>query len=113
MKPIRPTSADLKQWFVPTLHNRGATLKIVEAIRCNATGEIRERESSIQWFKGDDGPHTFWWSDGNAACDCNRAAFFADMGGEPDPNVDCSHGLFAVRLKNWKTGEVFYDEFEP
>jgi len=113
MNNPRPTPNDLAYWHTLELHEGSVSLKTIETIRCNATGEIRELESSIRWFNGDDGPHTFIWSDGNFACDCNRAMFFAQMGSEPDPNVECSDGLFAVRLKNWKTGEVFYDEFDP
>jgi hypothetical protein len=107
-----PTPNDLAEWTVLDLHADSVSLKITEAIRCNATGETRERESSIRWFNGDDGPHTYNWEDGNFSCDCNRAMFFAAAAGEPDPDVPCSNGLFSVRLSNAKTGEVFYDEFE-
>lgn len=112
MKPIRPNPDDLAGWHVIALHGDRASLKIVEAIRCNATGEIREHESSIQWFNGNDCPHTWWWSDGNASCDCSRAMFFAEAAGEPDPDVSCGSGRYAVRITNPKTGEVIYDEFE-
>lgn len=108
----RPSEAALSGWVVVEAREDHTTLKIIEAIRCNATGEIRERESCIYWWHRDDGPHTFIWSDGNFSCDCSRAQFFAAAAGEPDPNISCSDGLFSVRLTNWKTGEVFYDEFE-
>lgn len=103
---------NLADWTVLDACEDHTTLKIIEAIRCNATGETRERESCIFWWHRDKGPHLYNWEDGNFSCDCNRAMFFADAAGEPDPDVPCSDGLFSVRLRNAKTGEVFYDEFE-
>lgn len=87
-------------------------VKTIEVICCNATGEIRERASTMFWWHRDDALGTFIWSDGNFACDCNRAMFFADAKGEPDPNVECSHGAYSVQIKNSKTGEVIYEDFE-
>lgn len=49
------------------------------AIRKNATGEIRIHSEKLDWF---DSAH-FLWTDGNYACDCNRAQFFGDE--------DCGH----------------------
>ncbi len=43
----------------------------------------------------------FWWTDGNAGCDCNRAIFFARSAGEPEPpETPCSSDKFYVILRN-------------
>ena len=99
-------------WDIVETTAEYTTVRIVEVIRCNATGEVRERESTMFWWHRDDALGTFIWSGGNFACDCNRAMFFADAKGEPDPNVECANGAFSVQIKNAKTGEVFYDELE-
>jgi hypothetical protein len=59
----------------------------------------------------------FLWAEGNYSCDCNRARFFAEAGGEADPFEDepatefayCSDGLFRVTLVR-EDGTVLYDE---
>lgn len=55
----------------------------------------------------------WWWTDGNASCDCNRELFYLCAKGEDD-DVDskCSEGKYSVRLSNADTGEVLYDEFD-
>lgn len=86
-------------------------VKVVARIRCVATGEIREDPHSSPYDDELCGVNPWWWSDGNAACDCNRKRFF--LGDEdPDDDCDCSHGIYLVNLVNPKTGEVFYREFE-
>ena len=63
------------------------TIEIREA----ATGETRRID--------DDSPFSeFIWTDGNYACDCNRALFFARAAGAGDPNTACSDGRFVVRI---------------
>jgi hypothetical protein len=44
------------------------------------------------------------WTEGNYACDCNRALFFARAVGLPDPNAACTSGLFSVRIVDDETG---------
>ncbi len=48
------------------------------AIRNNETGEIRMCAQDLERGAGSD----FWWTDGNMACDCNRALTFARVGNE-------------------------------
>lgn len=62
---------------------------------------------------GDESPNTHIWSDGNFGCDCNRRIFFNRTGGK-DKGVDgeCSEGLYSVRVRNKKSGRVFYSEFD-
>jgi hypothetical protein len=45
-------------------------------IRNNATGEVR-RHRHEDWQSHS----VFWWTEGNASCDCNRGLFFARDGG--------------------------------
>ena len=57
--------------------------------------------------------NTFWWAEGNASCDCNREAFFAEARGEDVPDdTECGRGRFVVRLTDFDTNEVLYDEME-
>ena len=50
------------------------------------------------------------WTEGNYSCDCNRKIFFDDIGYQED--VDCSEGLYLVRLSDNDTAEVLYDEIK-
>jgi hypothetical protein len=36
-----------------------------------------------------DDPEGWWWTDGNAACDCERMRVLAAAFGKPDPNIAC------------------------
>ena len=107
----------IEDWDVIEASNGYVYVRVTQHIRCNATGENRQSDAQARLEDRGDGrasesPNEWWWSDGNAACDCNRAMFFAQAADEPDPNLDCGHGAYSVRLANPKTGEVFYDEFE-
>ena len=63
---------------------------------------------------GADMPSTYIWEDGNYSCDCNRRRFFARANDE-DKDLDrpCGYDRYSVRLRNAKTGRVYYDEFVP
>jgi len=55
------------------------------------------RTIDLPWTgsEGDD----YMWSEGNYACDCNRALFFARANGEPDPKILwCSRGKYRVKV---------------
>lgn len=71
-------------------------------------GEIRQGSKPEPWYEHSD----FVWGEGNYCCDCNRGDFFASMGKEKDPDTECSHGLFSVRLKDAATGAVLYQDGE-
>lgn len=56
-------------------------------------------------YEDEDVPQEDWppfiWSEGNFACDCNRALFFARAKDGPhatDPNHPCGEDRFTVRL---------------
>lgn len=38
----------------------------------------------------------FMWTDGNYACDCNRALFWNRIKGKDDPDVPCGDGEYVV-----------------
>lgn len=46
-------------------------------IRRNADGVVRTLTMDLPW-RGND----YWWSEGNASCDCNRPNWFREAGGE-------------------------------
>jgi hypothetical protein len=71
---------------------------IVEIVRL-ADGAVRRmplaKASGLDWTEeGSD----YMWSEGNYACDCNRALFFARAAGEPDPDRPCGDSAFGVRI---------------
>lgn len=68
----------------------------------NYEGEVRSFEDPHEYFE-------FMWNEGNYACACNRALFFARAGGEPDPHVSCTAVPYAVRIS--EGGIVVHDEF--
>lgn len=55
-------------------------------IQDTQTGEIRFYYYPLEWEDSSD----YLWCEGNYACDCNRAQFFASVEGEPDPNYPCN-----------------------
>lgn len=89
-----------------------AWVNFVALIRHNATGEVRGHVTFGLMDPAERTPQTFIWEGGNYSCDCARAQFFAEAVGEPDPDIACGDGMFSVQLKNPKTGDVFYDEFD-
>lgn len=89
---------------------------VIERIRQNATGEIREQPGTLNMCGGK--PSAFIWADGNFGCDCNRGLFFARIGNDPDAEADhpCTWEspapLYAAQIVNAADGSVIYDEFE-
>lgn len=49
----------------------------------------------------------FMWSDGNYSCDCNRALFFANTVGDPDPDQECGDKAYSVRITS-ENGSVLH-----
>lgn len=81
---------------------------LVIEIRRNEDGAT-SREETTQVFS------EFWWTDGNAGCDCNRRLFFCRARDEDDPEPDdpgqCSNGKFSVRITT-PEGQVLLDEWD-
>jgi hypothetical protein len=43
-----------------------------------------------------DDPEGFWWTDGNAACDCERGRCLAVALGRPDPCIPCGDSRVVI-----------------
>jgi hypothetical protein len=74
-------------------------------------GERRTLDGEHLFFE-DDGEslHTFIWSDGNYHCDCNRAGFFAEAGGEEGVDEPCTNGKYHVRIEDIEDGGMLYED---
>jgi hypothetical protein len=99
---------------VPTHPQKdGNWVATVVEIRDNDTGIVREYQNADILTDGGAEPSSYIWEDGNYSCDCNRRLFFARAAGEDeDWDSDCSDGLYSVRVRNKKSGRVFYSEFD-
>lgn len=64
-------------------------------LRKNETGEIR-RHRDDYFESSPDRESDYIWTEGNYACDCNRALFFARAHNEPDPDVECGDAAYAA-----------------
>jgi hypothetical protein len=57
------------------------------------SGETRRCVERSEWHQEpnlNENGSFFWWTEGNASCDCSLASYFADAGGEPRPHdVPC------------------------
>lgn len=74
-------------------------------IRRNSDKVVRTLSLDLTWR----GP--FWWSEGNAGCDCNREWWFADAGGEKRAETTtCGHDGFTVLSITVPGGLVVYRE---
>lgn len=78
-------------------------------IRRNADNVVRCYEG-LDWHEDSDYP-AFIWEEGNFACDCNRASFFARAIGEDDPDRSCGMEAFSVRITDFE-GKEFYSDFD-
>ena len=72
-------------------------------IRKNATNEVRIYKCNSPWSGG------FMWSDGNYACDCNRAIFFGDAGGTNE-EMECGETRYTVRIEDADGHELYRDD---
>lgn len=72
-------------------------------IRRNVDGEVRREREPLDFY----GPYI--WSEGNFACDCNRALFFANAGGELGPDVSCGTGRYSARVLA-EDGSILYQD---
>lgn len=58
-------------------------------IRITRVADNVTREYIYEYSPGEEEDVRFLFEEGNYACDCNRALFFARAGGEPDPEDRC------------------------
>lgn len=77
------------------------------AIRKNETGEVRFHAVDSEWNEVAE----FYWTEGNAACDCNRQLFFERSGkdrGESDcANVSCGESRYSCLWAEDENGTRF------
>lgn len=64
-------------------------------IRRNSDGALRRVPITHDW-RDEDESERFWWTDGNAGCDCLRSDLFADAAGEPRPATPCGEVAYSV-----------------
>jgi hypothetical protein len=78
-------------------------------LRDTTTGEVRVWTSDIEW--GDVEHPAFIWEEGNFACDCNRAQFFARAIGAPEPTCPpCGDWRYVIDQITDANGVVVYTE---
>jgi hypothetical protein len=70
------------------------------------TGETRAVRMNLPFYEGS----VYWWSEGNASCDCNRGIFFSNYEIALDDAV-CGEGRYRVRCVN-DNGTVLYEDEE-
>lgn len=81
-------------------------------IRNNATGEtVTYAMKNIAWQDWS----TYWWTEGNFGCDCNRGQSFMRAKGYPEPvDHDCSNDKFTVIRATMEDGtELEIDGLSP
>ena len=61
------------------------------------TGVFEDPRLPVHWDEDDREWNLFWWSDGNAACDCNREASFL---GIDSAERECGDSRFIIE-KFW------------
>lgn len=70
------------------------------------SAETRVMEWDDSTWHGD-----YIWSDGNFGCDCNRALFFYQAGGEEEPEMTpCGNSRYALKIT--LNGEEVYSDAE-
>lgn len=75
-------------------------------MRNNETGEVRDLSMDFEWPESDG---DFLWSDGNYACDCNRALFFFNWGPEAEDR-HCGVDGFSVQSITLPDGRMVYSD---
>lgn len=75
-------------------------MKAAFVIVNNATGEIRRYAD--EWHDGSE----YLWTEGNYACDCNRALFFAAAALDDEPERSCGETAYSVPFAILENGEI-------
>lgn len=65
-------------------------------IRRASDGAVRRHTESREWDSGPEGVDSFYWFDGNGACDCERGRVFAESAGEPNPQSPCGGNAYVI-----------------
>ena len=88
---------------------------IIARIRDNQTQEIREYSDNLTGDNDEDGNFfEFWWSEGNASCDCNRGLFFGYAIGLEYDDIphECGDIRYSVEILDAKNRNVLYSDFD-
>lgn len=80
----------------------GEWCNVIVQIKRNSDGEIKESLETTCYCDVSKGPHTFFYSEGNFGCDCNRGRIFDDT------DSTCGGGKYRLRLLHPETREVYY-----
>ena len=82
-------------------------MKVIEQVKDTQTGNVFERVSDAPLFDDNDGPHIFYWEEGNMECDCNRGRICEVY------DAPCNAGTrrFLLNLLD-ENRTVLYSEFE-
>lgn len=83
-------------------------VKVIEQVLDKETGRVFETITDAPIFNGEDGPLTWYWEEGNMACDCNRGQVFG-----VDINCTLNENRFLLNLLNAMDRSVLYHEFDP
>lgn len=84
------------------------TTKLRIHIRQNKDGVIH----TDYWSDWRHDRYLWWWTDGNAACDCNRELFFYRAIGEDVSHpTRCTRGRYSICILDDDTDELLYEEF--
>lgn len=95
----------------------GRDMSYIARIRKVATGEERDCQLDIPWYNA--GGSSWWWSEGNYGCDCNRCLEFERAGGNEligevgdyeDAPCPCGHGGYLIVSITLPDGRVVYSE---
>ena len=75
-------------------------------LRDTATGDEAEHsyDTNLALADDPDDDEGFYWTDGNASCDCERGRVLNMALGRPDPNIPC--GDSRVRIMEAWRGDV-------
>lgn len=78
------------------------------------TGRVRTIEDELVDADDPRELNPWYWTDGNASCDCNRELYFLRACGEDEDEgeVRCGSTRYRVNIR-LKTGEYLHIEFYP
>ena len=87
---------------------------MIATVYVTRVSDSETRSITGEHFWSDHEGADYIWDEGNYACDCNRANFFAEGGGETRPDQPCSFGASprAFRVRIEVDGKTVYEDDE-
>lgn len=98
--------------FHPAPHDTSEWVAMRVQIRRVSDGVVREYASDHGLLEDDGSLSTYWWSDGNGSCDCNRHLYFCRAVDEDEGDPECGDGRYQVNLYNPVDGVCHYREWD-